>query len=251
MSNIISAWAITFVPGLVLWTWEKKDPLRQINYSEEILEELLNIAIMMVYVVIFIYAYSPIQHFITSAPFIETIGWKKILSAPLYIRIILAIFLREFSLYVIHWFMHYIEPIWQTHKWHHSEKRLWWLSGVKSSLTSKLMFASIGLWFPALAIPGHLAIVYGAIASFHNTMTHLNLKWRPWMKLLEWVIVTPRYHHVHHLAEERFYNKNLASMFVIFDHVFGTYFNPDLVDSQAEEYGIGEEPVTARMILGF
>ncbi|NET75672.1 sterol desaturase family protein [Okeania sp. SIO1F9] len=250
MNNIISAWAITFVPGLILWTWEKKDPLKEINYSEEILEDIKNAAIMMLYIVVVVYAYYPIQNFITSAPFVEAIGWTNILSAPLYSRVILAIFLREFSLYVIHWHMHYIEQIWQTHKWHHSEQKLWWLSGVKSSLTSKLMFASIGLWFPALAIPAHIAIVYGAIASFHNTISHLNIKWRPWMRVVEYVIVTPRYHHVHHLAEERFHNKNLASMLVIFDHIFGTYFNPDLVDSQTEEYGIGEEPVTARMIVG-
>ncbi len=250
MRDLVIAWSMLFIPGIVLWIWEKKDPSQEIKYSGEALKESKSAAIMMVYIVIVAYAYSPLQNLVIPPSLIEAVGWTNVLSIPLFIRIIIAIFLRELSLYVIHWQMHNSRLFWQTHKWHHSIEKMWWLSGQKSSLVSRWILRSTILWFPLLAIPAQIIILFGVVASVHNTMCHLNVKWRSWMKVVEWIIATPRYHHVHHLSNPQFHGKNLGALFTLFDRIFGTYVDPDTIDHTKEQFGLDGEPVTVKMIVG-
>ena len=57
-----------FIPGFVLWIWEKKDPSQEIKYSDEVLKESKNATIIMLYVIIIAHilfyfakpSYSPI-----------------------------------------------------------------------------------------------------------------------------------------------------------------------------------------------
>ncbi len=53
---------------------------------------------------------------------------------------------------------------------------------------------------------------------------HANLRTPGWLdRALSLVLVTPRFHHVHHAAGETDYNNNLGIVFTVWDRLFGTY----------------------------
>jgi sterol desaturase/sphingolipid hydroxylase (fatty acid hydroxylase superfamily) len=80
-----------------------------------------------------------------------------------------------------------------------------------------------------------------------NDWMHMNVTWRStW---LEWIIVTPRYHHIHHSDNPQHYKTNMASLLTIWDRLFGTYFNPDKVETPFS-FGTGEKPNPVRLVLG-
>ena len=60
----------------------------------------------MLYVIIIAHTYFTLQNLVIPPSLIEAVGWTKFVSMPLFIRIIIVIFLKEFSLCVIHWQMH-------------------------------------------------------------------------------------------------------------------------------------------------
>ena len=80
----------------------------------------------------------------------------------------------------------------------------------------------------------------------------MNLKWYSWMRYLEWVIVTPRFHHLHHGSSEAFHNINYGAQFTIWDRLFHTFVSPDDVDPKTLEFGVngGEKVSIVRAAIG-
>lgn len=70
------------------------------------------------------------------------------------------------------------------------------------------------------------------------------------MKVVEWIILTPRYHDIHHLHNPQFYNKNLGAIIMLFDRLFGTYVDPNTINHIEGKFGLDSEPVTTKMIVG-
>jgi sterol desaturase/sphingolipid hydroxylase (fatty acid hydroxylase superfamily) len=75
----------------------------------------------------------------------------------------------------------------------------------------------------------------------------MNVSWKS--KWLEYLIVTPRYHHVHHSDNPTHYRSNLGSLMTVWDRIFGTYFDPVKV-KETLIFGIGEKIVPMRLVLG-
>jgi sterol desaturase/sphingolipid hydroxylase (fatty acid hydroxylase superfamily) len=51
-----------------------------------------------------------------------------------------------------------------------------------------------------------------------NNWMHMNVTWPS--KWLEWVIVTPRYHQIHHSDNPNHYLSNLGSLFTVWDRIY-------------------------------
>ena len=100
-------------------------------------------------------------------------------------------------------------------------------------------FLDLAPWWMNLAI--------GAFNSFQNDWMHVNVTWRS--NWLEWVVVTPRYHHIHHSDNPLHFKANLAALFTIWDRLFGTYVDPDSI-KEPLTFGIGEEVPLVRLAVG-
>ncbi|MEF8833962.1 MAG: sterol desaturase family protein, partial [Halofilum sp. (in: g-proteobacteria)] len=59
-----------------------------------------------------------------------------------------------------------------------------------------------------------------------------------WERLLRHVIVTPRFHTSHHTVSRRTGDANFATIFIVWDRLFGTYREPDFEEMQ--ELGLAE-----------
>jgi sterol desaturase/sphingolipid hydroxylase (fatty acid hydroxylase superfamily) len=150
--------------------------------------------------------------------------------------------------YWIHRLMHH-EYLWRIHKWHHAPDYMYWLMGVRATLPQQVLvnlpyivaysFLGLSPWWMVLAV--------GAGHVLQNDWMHLNVTWRS--SWLEWLIVTPRYHHVHHSDQPEHYRANLAALFTAWDRVFGTYVNPGELRNELS-FGIGERVPPVRLFLG-
>ncbi|MDB9475047.1 sterol desaturase family protein [Dolichospermum circinale] len=246
MRNTLLYWLMLFASGTILWFWEKHDPLRQLEYKSVFIKEFTAASISFTYGIINTYTTWMLlgKILVFPANFIESTG---LLSLPIWVRIIAAYILKEFLYYVIHRAQHANKYLWLTHCFHHSSNTVWWLSAQRVSLISAMLYTVSYIGFPLLQIPRQFMMFVLMHLAFQDNWIHLNVKWRPWMRILEWVYVTPRFHSIHHYDFE---GKNLGDTLTIFDRLFSTYLEPDTYQLDPNQSASNNEPITAKMILG-
>jgi sterol desaturase/sphingolipid hydroxylase (fatty acid hydroxylase superfamily) len=173
-------------------------------------------------------------------------AWRH--AMPLVVRVPLYFVLADFTHYWVHRAMH-LPAFWRIHKWHHSPTHMSWLAGNRESLPDAVLVNSGYAFFWPLMdpLPGIIGAGLLVFNSLKNDWMHLNVGWRmPW---LEWLVVTPRYHHIHHSSDPAHYNSNFGVLFSIWDRMFGTRTDPN-VPANSLRFGIGEQPPLARLTLG-
>jgi sterol desaturase/sphingolipid hydroxylase (fatty acid hydroxylase superfamily) len=167
---------------------------------------------------------------------------------PLSVRVILYFVLADFGHYWIHRLIHK-QFLWRVHKWHHSPAYMYWLGGVRATLPQQcLVNIPYVIASPLLDIsPWWMAIALGTISTVQNDWMHMNVTWRS--NWLEWMFVTPRYHHIHHSIDSKYYTANMSNLLSIWDRLFGTYVNPDRVKADFA-FGIIDKENPIRLMVG-
>jgi sterol desaturase/sphingolipid hydroxylase (fatty acid hydroxylase superfamily) len=163
------------------------------------------------------------------------------LSSP--VKIFLGVVFVDFCLYWVHRAMHR-PALWRTHTFHHSIEQLWWLSGARTSMMHLFLFAvpQVIICYYILdfsAVEAGIAFSFGVIV---NIWIHTNLRVN--IGRLEWLLITPNYHRVHHGARG-LSNRNLGFVFTVWDRLFGTYTDPR---SAGKEFALGVFPIGKRLL---
>jgi len=173
---------------------------------------------------------------------------QVLMTLPLVGRFILYMVIADFGHYWVHRLLH--TPIfWRAHKWHHYPTYMYWLAGDRGSVIQQIL-VNVPYIFAGVLLdvaPWWIILVIITKNTLQNDWMHLNVSWGS--RWLEWFIVTPRYHHIHHSDDPEHYRGNLAAMFTIWDRLFGTYVNPQTTRRDLS-FGIGEQPSTLRMVVG-
>ncbi|SLM47954.1 putative sterol desaturase [Nitrospira japonica] len=216
-------------------------PARKVEYSRVIVYDF---AVFLLYQFIIFPIAGYIDLWIAVRPNLPDV----VLNLPLPLRVTAYFVIADFGHYWIHWLMH-TAPVWRIHKWHHVPTYMYWLAGVRATIPQQVIvnlpyifaysFLDLSPWWMYLAI--------GMFNALQNDWMHMNVAWR--FKWLEWLIVTPRYHHIHHSNRPEHYTANLAALFTVWDRLFGTYVDPDKV-SEPLSFGIGEKVPLPRLALG-
>ena len=118
---------------------------------------------------------------------------------------------------------------------HHSIRTMDWIAGSRSHFFD--IVVTRGLIMIPLALCGFsqgAIIGYILFVSFHATFSHLDFF--PRTVWLENYLVTPRYHHWHHSAQEEAVDCNFAIHFPWIDRLFGTCHFPK--DLWPKSYGL-------------
>jgi sterol desaturase/sphingolipid hydroxylase (fatty acid hydroxylase superfamily) len=145
---------------------------------------------------------------------------------PLGLQVVLGLIIAELGLYVAHRAAHETLSLWRFHALHHSVERLWVVNTGRFHLVDslvKIALSQLPLYLLGAPLPVFLWI--GAVTAFIGLLTHCNIDVRT--RPLDLIFSTPRLHRWHHsrvLAEG---NTNYGENLVLWDQVFGTYFNPD------------------------
>lgn len=154
-------------------------------------------------------------------PVLQAEAWAGV---PLAVKALAALIVYDFSLYWVHRMLH-TSVLWPAHAVHHSDPELHFLSWSRGHFTEQfiiaacLVFTSSWMGFRLEEIAG-LALIKG----LHQYYVHSKLDWDH--GIFRDVLVSPQMHRWHHAAVPEAFDKNFASIFPVFDRMFGTYYNP-------------------------
>lgn len=143
---------------------------------------------------------------------------------PLVMQVGVGLLIAEFGLYWAHRFAHEWLPLWRFHAVHHSSEKLWFFNTGRFHFidTLKSMLFAI----PALVLagaPGNVITWVSALTAFFGILTHCNIRMR--FGWLNYLFNTPGLHRWHHSMDLREGNKNYGENLVLWDLLFGTYFD--------------------------
>ncbi|HEY2726249.1 MAG TPA: sterol desaturase family protein [Parafilimonas sp.] len=137
---------------------------------------------------------------------------------------------EDFLYYWLHRFDHEIRFFWATHVTHHSSEELNFSVGFRSSVFQPLYRF---IYFIPLAFIGFkpldIVFMYSATQIWGIFVHTKMIKKMGW---LEYILITPSHHRVHHASNPKYLDKNMGMFLVIWDKMFGT-FQPEL---PAENY---------------
>ncbi len=169
---------------------------------------------------------------------------------PAGVKILLTVILGDLSLYWVHRAMHHNPVLWKTHAFHHSIPEIWWLAGARTSMTHLLLFAApqIFIGYYLLGLTPLEAGIGFSIGVIVNVWIHIN----SWVDLgpLEWLIITPNFHRIHHGARG-YTDKNLGFVFTVWDRMFGTYADPRVTGKDFPVLSVPTRNRLFRMVVGY
>lgn len=171
-----------------------------------------------------------------------------VVGMPLPVRVLCYLVIGDLGQYWIHRLLH-AKYVWRVHQWHHSPTYMYWLAGVRATVPQQaLVNIPHIVAFTVLELsPWWMGLSIALLHVFQNDWMHLNVSWR--LKWMEWLLVTPHFHHIHHSDKPEHYKANLGILLTVWDRLFGTYVDPDSVKTPLS-FGIGEQVPTVRLIAG-
>ena len=156
-------------------------------------------------------------------------GWNWATSAgqaPLDLRpwrVIGAIVAFDVALYGLHRIGH--SAAWPIHRRHHTAKHFEASMAFRDSWAHLIIYAvllrAFGLAFD-LSAP-ELAVLSSVFIAF-QWWSHLRVPVS--LGVLDFILIGPRHHSLHHRHERRAWSKNLGGLFCAWDQLFGTYAHP-------------------------
>jgi sterol desaturase/sphingolipid hydroxylase (fatty acid hydroxylase superfamily) len=150
---------------------------------------------------------------------------------------LLLVVCEDFLYYWLHRFDHEIRFFWATHVTHHSSQLMNFTVGFRSSVFQPLYRFIYFLPLPLLGFkPLDILFVYSA-TQIWGIFVHTELINK--MGWLEYVMVTPSHHRVHHASNPKYLDRNMGMFLIIWDKLFGT-FQAELpaVEYQPIQYGL-------------
>jgi lathosterol oxidase len=137
---------------------------------------------------------------------------------PMHATFALTLALYDFGAWLSHRIVHRSAFLWRAHKVHHASPHLDWLAAfrmhpielaIRHGLSPVLLLL---LGFPLAHVSAASILAGGWAALVH---ANLDVRWRA----LEWLLVTPRLHHLHHAPATS--DRNFGAIFSVWDRLAG------------------------------
>lgn len=146
---------------------------------------------------------------------------------------------QDLLYWVLHTSGHYIRFFWAMHVTHHSSPYFNLTTGFRSTVFEPVY--RVFFYLP-LAFIGFSAIdilfAY-LITQLYGNIVHTQTvgKLHP---IIEYIMVTPSHHRVHHASNVRYLDKNMGMVLILWDRLFGT-FQEEIPDDEIV-YGLTHQP---------
>jgi lathosterol oxidase len=168
-------------------------------------------------------------------------------SWPVWVQFLCAVLLADIAQAGLHRIYHKVPALWRFHAVHHSSRHMDWLAGSRVHLLEVILTRSavllplVLMGFSPDAVNGYVILV-GLQAVLAHANLALNFGW------LEYLLVTPRYHHWHHARHPDYMDVNYAIHLPLVDMLMGTFKRPP-ARSWPEEYGVMKLETVPRGLL--
>ena len=152
----------------------------------------------------------------------------------------------DFAGYWNHRLNHKINLFWNQHVIHHSSEEFNLACALRQPISNLIAY------FPLLLIPAALVgVPYKVVA----VLAPIHLFAQFWyhtqhigkMGWLEYIIITPSQHRVHHAINPEYIDKNLGQILSVWDRIFGTF--QEEIDDVPPQYGVLKPAATWNPVL--
>ena len=205
-----------------------------VDYSLFIFNSLIKIVLIGPYIIFGFYIAFYTDEFLT-----VTFGFPKdslgITQTLVFYTIVLTV-LNDLFTYLIHFCMHKLPFLWEFHKIHHSATSLNPLTQYRihpfeliiNNIRSILIFGLVTGLFDYLSAHQIDKLVFLGVNIFHFIFlllganlrhSHVKLKYP---KFLEYILISPFQHQIHHSNNPKHFSKNMGSKFALWDWMLGT-----------------------------
>lgn len=143
---------------------------------------------------------------------------------PFAATFLLAVAASDFVGYWRHRLMH-TSVLWPVHAVHHSDTAVTWTTLARFHPINRLITVALNAAvLTLLGMPPAITGLSAIVRHFHGYYVHADLGWRH--GCLRHVLVSPVMHRWHHVREVEGYGSNFATIFSLFDLIFGTFHVP-------------------------
>ncbi len=152
----------------------------------------------------------------------------------------------DFAGYWNHRLSHHVNIFWNQHVIHHSSEEFNLACALRQSISNLLGYFPLFLIPAALmGVPAEVIAIIAPVHLFAQFWYHTRhigkLGW------LEYIIVTPSQHRVHHAINPEYIDKNLGQILCVWDRWFGTF--QEELDEVPPQYGVLKPAHTWNPIL--
>jgi sterol desaturase/sphingolipid hydroxylase (fatty acid hydroxylase superfamily) len=210
---------ILLIFGIIIHYYEDTKSIEKFKRIDTLKFDLLVIAISSLFV-LFILDLLLNKSFVDFIHRIFGLGYI-IHSWPPWLCLFMALIIGDLGYYLVHRFLH-LPLIWNAHRFHHSTVNIYWFSGLRSSFINSLIIRIPYLiGFQIFEVEHEKIAIAGILLLSINFWIHANLKLK-YDNLLSYVFITPNFHRLHHVNDERVAGNNFGNILSIWDHIFGT-----------------------------
>lgn len=156
----------------------------------------------------------------------------------------LAIFVGDFIGYWRHRLEH-TRWLWPSHALHHSDTEMTWLAGYRFHPVNRLSTVLVdNLLLSLFGFPPYALVINNLVRHYYGQFIHADLPWT--FGIFQNIFVSPAMHRWHHADLPIAFGTNFATVFSVFDRVFGTYRVPGACDAplgvkELAGSGLGEQ----------
>lgn len=150
---------------------------------------------------------------------------------------LLLFLLQDLAFYTLHYLDHRIRLLWAVHVTHHSSEEFNLSVGFRSSVFEPLYRFIYFLPIAWLGFaPLDIFFVF-SLTQLYGVFVHTQYTKR--LPIIEWLLVTPSHHRVHHGQNDQYIDRNMGMFLIIWDRLFGT-FTPE---TEPVKFGITKPPM--------
>ena len=147
---------------------------------------------------------------------------------------ILAALAWDFCYYWFHRLSHEISVLWASHAVHHQSEDYNLSTALRQTSTGFLFYWIFYLPLFLVGFPFEVLLTVYAVNLIYQFWVHTQIVRR--LGVLDYILVTPSNHRVHHAQNERYIDKNYGGMLILWDRMFGTF--QDELDEDPVVFGV-------------
>lgn len=157
----------------------------------------------------------------------EERGWGlfNALDLPLWLAVLLSILLLDLAIYLQHVLFHAVPGLWRLHRMHHTDLEFDVTTGLRFHPVEIVLSMVIKLAVvAALGAPAVAVLLFEVLLNATALFNHANVRLPKGMdRVLQWIVVTPDMHRVHHSVIPAETNSNFGFNLPWWDRLLGTY----------------------------
>ena len=127
----------------------------------------------------------------------------------------------DFVYYWYHRFSHRVRFMWAVHMNHHSSEEMNFTVSLRQAWFGPITKVPFFIVMPLIGFDPIITAVAGVASTLWGVIGHP--QWIRRLGVLEYILVTPSSHRVHHGSNECYIDKNYGNLLIVWDRLFGTF----------------------------